>query len=270
VRRFHLPCNLIITLLSGLANERSPPHEFVPINAAHTTLATSLAFAVTAELTFTSLIDITATMNSSSGPVLGTSTVNVTAQATHDLVTIAVIPSGQTITSIGEPSQFIAIGTFNTDPRTIDLTDKVTWQSSDVKVATVNSTGLALGNGVGTTTITAIESSNSKASITGTATLTQSPPPNPPPPSGGVVLPSLTIYTVGLGNGTVVSNPAVINCTSGNGCTANFVLGTTVTLTATPAAGSTFGGWSANCLPNSATSCSIVMNNNTPVGAIFN
>src|ERR1700730_7395489 len=108
---------------------------------------------------------ITATMNSSSGPVLGTSTVNVTAQATHDLVSIAVIPSGQTITSIGEPSQFIATGTFNTDPRAIDLTDKVTWQCSDVKVAPVNSPGLALGNGVGTTTSTALESSNSKASI---------------------------------------------------------------------------------------------------------
>jgi hypothetical protein len=188
----------------------------------------------------------------------------------HDLVSIAVIPSGQTITSIGEPSQFIAIGMFNTDPRTVDLTDQVTWQSSDVKVATVNSTGLALGNGVGTTTITALGTSNSKASITGTATLTQNPPPNPVPPGGGVVLPSLTVYTVGVGSGTVVSNPAVINCTSGKGCTASFVSGTSVALTATPAAGSTFGGWSSNCLPTTPTSCSIVMNNNTPVGAIFN
>lgn len=207
---------------------------------------------------------ITATMNSSSGPVTGSSTVDVTAQAVHDLVSIAVIPTGQILGTIGEPSQFIAIGTFNTDPRTLDLTDQVTWQSSDVKVAAISSTGLALGNDAGTTTITAIGKSNSGAAIAGTATLTEGPV------GGGVVLPSLTIYTVGLGTGTVVSNPPVINCTSGTGCTASFVLGTTVTLTATPAAGSTFGGWSANCLPDGAASCSIVMNNNTPVGAIFN
>lgn len=207
---------------------------------------------------------ITATMNSFSGPVLGTSTVDVTASAVHDLVSIAVIPTGQTLSTLGEPSQFIAIGTFNTDPRTLDLTNQVSWQSSDVKVATVSSTGLALGNDVGNTTITAIGKSKSGADIAGTATLTEGPV------GGGVVLPSLTIYTVGLGTGTVVSNPAVINCISGTGCTASFVLGTTVTLTATPAAGSTFGGWSANCLPDSATSCQITMNNNIPVGAIFN
>jgi hypothetical protein len=207
---------------------------------------------------------ITATMNSSSGPVLGTSTVDVTAQAVHDLVSLAIIPTGQVLTTLGEPSQFIAVGTFNTTPNTVDLTDQVNWQSSDVKVAAISSTGLALGNDLGTTTITAIGKSTSGATITGTATLTEGAS------GGGVVLPALTVYTVGLGTGTVVSNPAVINCIAGAGCTANFVLGTTVTLTATPAAGSTFGGWSANCLPDSATSCSIVMNNNTPVGAIFN
>jgi len=206
---------------------------------------------------------ITATMNSSSGPVAGSSTVDVTASAVHDLVSVAIIPTTQPLGTIGEPSQFIAIGTFNTDPRTLDLTLQVSWQSSDVKVATINSTGLALGNATGMTTITAIGKSKSGAAISGTATLNVTA-------GGGVVVPALTIYTVGLGTGTVVSNPAVINCIAGAGCTANFVLGTTVTLTATPAAGSTFGGWSSNCLPDSAASCSIVMNNNTPVGAIFN
>jgi Bacterial Ig-like domain (group 2)/Divergent InlB B-repeat domain len=209
---------------------------------------------------------ITATMNTSSGPVAGTSTLTVSGQAAHELVSIAVIPTAQVITTIDEPSQFIAIGTFNTSPNTVDLTDQVSWQSSDVKVATINSAGLALGNAVGTTTITALGKSNAGNAITGTATLTEGPV------GGSVPLPALTVYVVGLGNGTVVSAPVGINCVAGAGCTGNFVLGSTVTLTATPAAGSTFGGWSANCLPDSAAaaSCSLVINDNTPVGAIFN
>jgi hypothetical protein len=45
-----------------------------------------------------------------------------------------------------------------------------------------------------------------------------------------------------------------------------------VTLTATPDAGSEFGGWSANCIsvPGDQTKCTIIMNNNDTVGAIFN
>jgi Bacterial Ig-like domain (group 2)/Divergent InlB B-repeat domain len=211
---------------------------------------------------------ITATMNTPSGPVAGTSTLTVSGQAAQELVSIAVIPTGQTLSSIGEPSQFIAIGTFNTSPNTVDLTDQVSWQSSDVKVATINSAGLALGNDAGITTITALGKSNAGNAITGTATLTVATPP----PTVPVPLPALTVYVVGLGSGTVVSAPVGINCVAGAGCTGSFVLGSTVTLTATPEAGSTFGGWSANCLPDSAAtgSCSLVINNNTPVGAIFN
>src|SRR5437870_9076175 len=44
------------------------------------------------------------------------------------------------------------------------------------------------------------------------------------------------------GSGTVTSAPVGINC--GVTCTASFASGTAVTLTATPAAGSTFTGWS--------------------------
>jgi hypothetical protein len=208
---------------------------------------------------------ITASMNSGLGAIVGTSDLNVSGDIAHDLQSIAVIPGSnvQIVSSIGEPTQFIAIGTFNTSPVTLDLTDQVSWQSSDVKVATINSAGLALANATGTTTITAIGKSTSGAAIPGTSTLTVGA-------GGGVTLPLLSVYDVGLGAGTVTSSPAGISCTSGAGCTGNFVLGSTVTLTAAPAAGSTFGGWSANCTPDTATSCTIVMNNNEPVGAIFN
>jgi Divergent InlB B-repeat domain len=47
------------------------------------------------------------------------------------------------------------------------------------------------------------------------------------------------------GNGSVVSSPAGINC--GSVCSANYPAGTTVTLTATPAAGQVFSSWSGAC-----------------------
>jgi hypothetical protein len=45
-----------------------------------------------------------------------------------------------------------------------------------------------------------------------------------------------------------------------------------VILTAVPGSGSTFGGWSANCVANPAvpTQCTLTMTDNATVGAIFN
>lgn len=211
---------------------------------------------------------ITATMHG----IVGTETLQVTAttQAVHDLVSIQVIPgpSLQTVTKVGETAQFIAIGTYNTIPITLDITKQVTWQSSDVTLATINSSGLAVSNGTGAvgaiTTITAIETSGSGSAIVGTSNLTVSSPGN------GTPLPTLSVYEVGLGHGTVTSTPAGISCTAGAGCTGDFTAGSTVTLTATPATGFTFGGWSSNCTPDSANACTVVMTTNEPVGVIFN
>jgi hypothetical protein len=176
-----------------------------------------------------------------------------------------VIQSNRTISNLEEPAQFIAIGTYNTNPMTEDVTDHVTWQSSDARVAAVNSNGLAFGNDCGKTTITAKSINGVTASATLIYQLVSSTCV-----SEGVVQPALTVHAVGLGSGTVVSNPPVINCTSSGGCSANFVSGASVTLTATPTSGSTFGGWSSNCTPDSGNTCTIVMNNSEPVGAIFN
>jgi hypothetical protein len=56
---------------------------------------------------------------------------------------------------------------------------------------------------------------------------------------------TLTVSRAGSGSGTVTSNPSGINC--GSTCSASFVSGTVVTLTATAAAGSTFAGFSGAC-----------------------
>ncbi len=205
------------------------------------------------------------TVTASMGGVLADTTLGVSSQAVSALISISIIPNPQVVTNVGEPTQFIAIGTFTTAPLTQDLTDQVTWQSSDVSVATINSAGLAIGNQLGTTTITALETSNG-AVITGTSTLTVTVG------GGTVTLPQLSIYEVGAGTGTITSSPVGIDCTpvSAAGCTGNFVLGTVVTLTVTPSAGSTFGGWSSNCTTVTATTCTVTMSNNEPVGAILN
>jgi len=60
--------------------------------------------------------------------------------------------------------------------------------------------------------------------------------------------PTITVSKAGTGSGTVTSSPSGINC--GGTCTASFTgVGSAITLTATPAAGSTFAGWSGGGTP---------------------
>lgn|GEM_PF-385050 len=56
---------------------------------------------------------------------------------------------------------------------------------------------------------------------------------------------AFTVTKTGSGSGTVASDPGGIDC--GATCTANFDHGTPVTLSASPAANSTFTGWSGAC-----------------------
>ena len=76
---------------------------------------------------------------------------------------------------------------------------------------------------------------------------------------------TLTVSKSGTGSGTVTSNPGGINC--GNDCTGAYNLGTGVTLTATAASGSTFGGWSGAC--SGTGGCSVTMSSDKTVTATF-
>ena len=71
----------------------------------------------------------------------------------------------------------------------------------------------------------------------------------------------------GTGAGTVSSVPSGIAC--GPGCDADFETGTLVTLTASPAAGSTFSSWSGGGCSGGIATCVVVMNTDQSVTAIF-
>ena len=76
----------------------------------------------------------------------------------------------------------------------------------------------------------------------------------------------LTVAKAGTGVGTVTSNPAGINC--GTVCSYDFSGGTSVALSATPASGYVFAGWSGACTGTGA--CTVPMNAAKNVTATFN
>lgn len=83
-------------------------------------------------------------------------------------------------------------------------------------------------------------------------------------PCGGASA-TLTVTAAGTGSGTVASSPAGISC-PGN-CAAAFAAGTAVSLSATPAGGSSFGGWSGACSGTGA--CNVTLDINRAVTATF-
>jgi hypothetical protein len=78
---------------------------------------------------------------------------------------------------------------------------------------------------------------------------------------------ALTANKSGTGSGTVTSTPAGINC--GATCSATFDHGATVTLTATPAVGSTFAGWSGGGCGGTGSTCTVTVTAATAVTATF-
>ena len=100
----------------------------------------------------------TSTITAASGPVSGATIFTVTAAA---LTSIAVTPANPSIV-VGATQQFNATGTY-TDGSTADITSSVTWNSSNIVVATISSSGLAAGLTTGSSTINAALGSISSA-----------------------------------------------------------------------------------------------------------
>ena len=90
--------------------------------------------------------------------------------------------------------------------------------------------------------------------------------------AGLLVTPTFTLLHYGLavsltgnGSGSVTSSPAGIDC--GSTCTADYDYGTVVTLTAAPATGSTFAGWTGAC--TGTADCVVTITGLTNVTATF-
>ncbi|MDX6617492.1 MAG: hypothetical protein QOD60_2583 [Solirubrobacterales bacterium] len=86
------------------------------------------------------------------------------------------------------------------------------------------------------------------------------------PASGGPGTPrTLTVTLAGTGSGSV-SDGTYINCPGA--CSHSYLFGTMVTLTGTPAAGSTFSGWSGGgCAGTGA--CTVAMTSDQAITASF-
>jgi uncharacterized protein YjdB len=123
---------------------------------------------------------VTASAPGFHGDITGSMTVNVTQPAggggggSSDVVTsLTIIPTAQTVATVGDTAQFLAIGT-TAAGSTEDLTSLVTWHSSSAQIATIGAnTGLATAVGAGNVTISALyTNASSGTTVSGTATFT--------------------------------------------------------------------------------------------------
>jgi trimeric autotransporter adhesin len=110
----------------------------------------------------------TATISATLKGISGSTTVTVTVA---NLSSISITTTSTSISS-GQTAQFTANGILQ-NGTTVDLTDSVTWNSSNTTAATIDSSGLATAQSVSstvTTTITAISGSITSNAITLTVT----------------------------------------------------------------------------------------------------
>jgi len=87
--------------------------------------------------------------------------------------------------------------------------------------------------------------------------------------AGGGTGSTFPLSVLVTGNGTVTSNPTGISCSANGGtCSQSFTANSIVTLTAAPASGATFQGWSGACL-GTTTTCAVPMNAAKSANATF-
>jgi Divergent InlB B-repeat domain len=175
--------------------------------------------------------------------------------------------SSLVVVANGIPSQPIAVNISNSAVLTVSVTGSgtVTSNPAGINCPSTCSAGFSLGANV---TLTATATSgwvfsgwSGACSGTGGCTVTMSTAQSVT--ATFTQLPTLTVSVTG--SGTVTSSPPGISCPST--CSASFASGTQVTLTATPASGWKFNGWSGAC--GGTGTCSVTMNSAQSVTATF-
>jgi uncharacterized repeat protein (TIGR01451 family) len=82
---------------------------------------------------------------------------------------------------------------------------------------------------------------------------------------------NLSVAFAGTGSGSITSKDGAINCANSAGnCSASYLPGTSVSLTAAPAGTSVFAGWSGACSGTDPNVCNVTMNFVQSVTASFN
>jgi len=210
------------------------------------------------------------------GAVIGLSCLLAALSCARDqqLVSITVKPDTENF-GAADPSlnvQLRALGTYIHPAVTKDITDQVTWATNTPNMVTVNTTGLiapagfACGNTLISATVTTNHSSGDRPSsgalVTGYMTANVA--------CLSSTGPILTVNFLGTGTGNVTSFPAGLSCAStAVTCSAGFVSGTPITLTATPTGTSTSVTW-GNCPAPSALVCNIPsLTTSTAISATF-
>ena len=100
---------------------------------------------------------------------------------------------------------------------------------------------------------------------TGTCQVTMSSDQSVTATFNAIVIPTHTLTVLRSGNGSGSVSGSGISCPSN--CSASYAEGTMVTLTATPASGSTFAGWTGACTGTGT--CVVTMSADRSVGATF-
>ncbi|MGD0830366.1 MAG: hypothetical protein ABR907_05440 [Terracidiphilus sp.] len=210
-------------------------------------------------------------------------TVQVTPQP-EPLLSINVVPTSIITGNTQLSGQFLAFGTFSTDPTLMDITNgfthagfvgevPVTWTSSEPDIFPVSQTGgpgapagVATSLGTGTAAIT-VEATNTDGTVvSGAATFgckTVNSNTNGLCVVAATSLSTLTVMNAGQNQTnwlvtapSATDTPDVIHCggsveqatTQGSVCYSNYPTGVYVTVTE-PAGAGKFGGWSSNCIP---------------------
>ena len=168
-----------------------------------------------------------------SGDCSGMGTCELTMGVDHSVTAsfaLAQAPKTLTVDKAGAGS-----GTITSNPAGIDCGSSCSHAFEHGTVVTLTATA-----GIGAT----FTGWSGACSGTGTCTLTMSE--DRAATATFALLPfALSVDKTGSGAGTISSSPAGIDC--GPTCAYNFLYGTEVTLTAAPAAGSSFTGWASGC-----------------------
>ena len=170
--------------------------------------------------------------------------------------------------------QLRALGTYIHPPVTKDITSQVTWASNTTNMVMVTSGGLlspagfACGNALVSATVLTNHSSGNRSSsgaiVTGYMTANVA--------CLSTTGPILTVDFLGTGTGNITSAPPGLSCASTAGsCSAGFVSGTPIMLTAQPTGTSTSVIWGSGCPSPNGLKCTIPsLSANTTVTVTFN